>query len=207
MKFVLSKKLAIIGGAAAALLIAGAPALADSLTRSAQDTATQVAARAAAASDCHFFSATNSSVQRRVLTNNTPFVNTSTNWTDVACGSTSVTVPRGRSALAVVKVDAEVTCTTTNAADSQWCQGRVLINGLEGQPTAPEPDSFAWSNSQVDPNAWESNAFSRTAYLSCPANSNTTVCTFPVKVQVRNHGTGLTNRVDDATYDMSLTYF
>lgn len=209
MKFVMSKKLAA-GLGLVALLGLGGPVLAESLGQTPQDSAVKpdVAAVAAASPDCHFFSATNASVQHRVSTNNTPGFYTSTAWNDLKCGTFNVTVPRGKSALAVVKVDGEVTCTAASTSDTQWCQGRVLINGAEGQPTAPEPDSFAWSNSQTDPAAWESNAFSRTAYLRCPRLATTAApCTFPIKVQVKNHGSGLNNRVDDATVDANLTYF
>jgi hypothetical protein len=213
MRISLIKKLAATLGLASLVALGGGSVLAESLTQSqsAQDSPAKLdaAAVAAATPDCHFFSATNTATQRRVSTNNTPGFYTSTAWTDLRCGTFNVTVPRGKSALVVVKTDAEVTCTTSDPANDQWCQGRVLINGAEGQPSAPEPDSFAWANSQVDPNAWESNAFSRTAYLRCPkeAGANARACTFPVKVQVKNHAAGLTFRVDDATVDASLTYF
>lgn len=208
MKLKLSKK--IIAGVAVAstLMFGGGAVLAESIQQNGQDSFAKLdaAAIAAAAPDCTFFSATNSATQRRVYTNNTPFLNASTSWTDLACGTFSVTVPRGKSALAVVKVDSEVTCTTPTA-NTQWCQGRVLLNGAEGKPNAPEGDSFSWANSQTDASAWESNAFSRTAYLRCPSTSTTAVCTFPVKVQVKNHATGLNFRADDTTVDASLTYF
>jgi hypothetical protein len=212
--FSIKKKLALAAGAVSLLLFGSGTVLAESLLQNGQDApAKQDAAAVAAANpDCHLFSATNSAGQRRVSTNNTPGFYTATSWTDLKCGTFNVTVPAGKSALVVVKTDAEVTCTTASAADSQWCQGRVLINGAEGQPTAPEPDSFSWSNSQTDSSAWESNAFSRTAYLRCPSGAvgavlASKVCTFPIKVQVKNHAAGLNFRVDDATVDASLTYF
>ena len=220
MKFTIKRKVAAAIGAVSLLLFGGGTVLAESvLKHSAQDANVKLdaAAIAAAAPDCHFFSATNGAVQRRVSTNNTPGFYTATAWTDLACGTFDVTVPRGKSALVVVKTDAEVTCTTGDDANDQWCQGRVLIGPNEGQPNAPEPDSFAWSNSQTDPNAWESNAFSRTEYLRCPREGNhdpqtgatagNKPCTFPIKVQVKNHAADLNFRVDDATVDASLTYF
>ncbi len=211
MKFKLPKQLMVAAGVIGALALVATPVVASTFGQSAQDTAAQSDTKAIAAlatPDCSFFSATNSATQNRVYTNNTAgFYVNSAAWADLACGTFNVTVPRGRSALAVVKVDGEVTCTAAVATDSQWCQGRVLLNGVEGKPNAPEPDSFAWANSQVDPNAWESNAFTRTGYLRCPSTVTTTVCTFPVKVQVKNHAAGLNFRVDDATVDARLTYF
>jgi hypothetical protein len=212
MKISINKKAWAGVGLAGMLLLGGAPVLASSIAENAQDAANKQldagAIAALATPDCTFFSATNASVQTRVRTNNTPgFYTNSAAWADLACGSFSVTVPRGKSALAVVKTDAEVTCTAAAATDGQWCQGRVLINNVEGKPNAPEGDSFSWSNSQTDASAWESNAFSRTAYLRCPATTTTAVCTFPVKVQVKNHAAGLNFRVDDATVHAELTYF
>jgi hypothetical protein len=211
MKLSLRQKIAATAGLVGALALGIAvPTLANGTGQSAQDAARADAKATAALAtpDCRFFSATNTATQNRVYTNNTPgsYFNSAA-WADLTCGSFSVTVPRGKSALAVVKTDAEVTCTTANANDFQWCQGRVLFNGAEGQPNAPEGDSFAWANSQTDPNAWESNAFTRTAYLRCPSTSPTSVCTFPVKVQVKNHAAGLNFRVDDSTVDARLTYF
>ena len=108
MKIIISKKLAAVGGALLGAMLVATPVLADNLlVKDAQDAARPGAVAAAPnlTPDCHFFSATNSATQRRVLTNNTPFVNTSTAWTDLPCGSTTVTVPRGHSALAVVKAE------------------------------------------------------------------------------------------------------
>ncbi len=208
MSLTLSKKIAAAAALVGVLIFGASPVLADTLALSAQDSQTDAKAIAALATpDCTLFSATNSATQNRVYTNNTPGFYTSTSWVDLDCGTFSVTVPRGKSALVVVKTDAEVTCTTGDATNNQWCQGRVLIDGAEGQPTAPEPDSFAWANSQTDPNAWESNAFSRTAYLKCPKKHQAGPCTFPIKVQVQNHGPNLNFRVDDSTVDARLTYF
>ncbi|HVQ44919.1 MAG TPA: hypothetical protein VMT30_08260 [Candidatus Saccharimonadia bacterium] len=209
MKFTLKRKLVAGVGLAGLLVLGGGPVLAETQAQSAQDGFKKLDAAAVAAAnpDCRFFSATNAAVQRRAYTNNTPTAYTTTDWVNLQCGSFTVTVPRGKSALAVVKVDGEVTCTNSAAANNQWCEGRVLINGAEGQPSAPEPDSFAWSNSQVDPNAWESNAFTRTAYLRCSPNTREAVCTYFVRAQVKNHASGLNFRLDDTTVDANLTYF
>jgi hypothetical protein len=132
---------------------------------------------------------------------------TSTTYTTLGCGSFGVTVPRGRRALVTVTVDAEVTCTGTDpAVASQWCLGRVVIGGVEGQPSAPEPDSFAWAQSSADAAAWESAAFQRSRLVVCPATYPATVCSFGVTAQVRNHAAGLAFRVDDLTVHADLLY-
>jgi len=107
----------------------------------------------------------------------------------------------------VVRVDAEVIC-TEQTATTQWCMGRVLFgaSGVEGQPNAPEPDSFSWAHSTTDIGEWESNSFTRSHTLSCP-DTHEGPCFFGVKVQVRNHADGLNFRVDDSTVDADLTYY
>jgi hypothetical protein len=186
--------------AAAAVAVPAASAIGAASPQSRQDTA----AATATTSSCTGFSATNSAVQTRVVTTSTPTFYTSTSWTNLACGSTTVTVPRGRSALVVVSVDGEVTCT---GAGGQWCLGRVLIAGAEGYPTAPEPDSFSWANSEPNANQWESNAFTRTRALSCPSSSTAASCTFAIVTQVRNHAANLNFRVDDSTVRAQVTYY
>jgi len=164
-------------------------------------------AAVAAAPVCAGFSATNAALQTRDLTTNTPEFFTSTGWTTLGCGSYAVTVPRGRVGLVVVKVDAEVTCTGSDpAVASQWCLGRVLIGGVEGQPSAPEPDSFAWAQSSPDSSAWESAAFTRARTMTCPSTHPATTCSYLVQAQVRNHAAGLNFRVDDTSVHTQVTY-
>lgn len=188
---------------ATAAIAVPAVAMGTATPHSRQDTLT-LTRPAAAAPACTSFAAGNAAEQTRVVTNNTAGFYTSTAWTNLACGSTVVTVPRGRRALLVVHVDAEVLCT---GADGQWCQGRVLIAGVEGQPSAPEPDSFSWANSELNANQWESNAFTRTRLLGCPARYPRASCTFTVVTQVRNHAADLNFRVDDSTVHAHATFF
>ena len=211
MRISIHKKLALFAGVLGMFVLSGSSVFAaTNIAKNGQDAAnakldlkSQVAG---AAPDCKFFSATNAAVQRRVYTNNTATNYTNTDWQNMQCGSFSVSVPRGKSALVVVKTDAEVSCTVATS-DSQWCQGRVLIDNAEGMPNAPEPDSFSWANSQTDPSAWESNAFTRTAQVRCPADNKDALCTYMVRAQVKNHAPNMTFRVDDSTVDASVTYF
>ena len=157
----------------------------------------------AAAPVCQTFAAANTALQTRVVTSSDATIYTSTAWTNLACGATVITAPRGRSVLVVAQVDAEVTCT---GADGQWCLGRVLVGNAAGSPAAPEPDSFSWANSEPNATQWESNAFTRTRDLTCPRNFALATCTWRIVAQVRNHATGLTLRVDDSTLHVTGTY-
>jgi len=156
-----------------------------------------------AAPVCTSFFASNVLGQRRVVTGNNPGIYTSTAFVPMDCGTTFVSVPRGKRALIVTRVDGEVTCTGTAG---QWCIGRVLLRGIEGRPNAPEPDSFAWAKSNPDATDWESNSFTRTGVVG-PCNTTGTACAIAIQVQVRNHAAGLSFRVDDTTVDVDVTYF
>lgn len=168
-------------GAAAAPVTAAAPI--------------RAAVAAGPAAECLGFTA--ASPQTRVVTDDFARVAGSTTWTTLPCGGTAVSVPRGRSAVIVAHVDAEVSC---QGPAGQWCQGRVLIGGVEGEPNAPEPDSFAWATARADLNQWEANAFTRTRRVTCPRTASTTApCRVTVVVQVRTHAAGMLMRIDDRT--------
>jgi len=162
----------------------------------------QAAPTAVTAPVCATFAAANAAGQRRVVTNNSPGLYVNTAYAPMDCGTTTIRLPYARRALFVTRVDAEVTCT---GLAGQWCLGRVLYRGVEGQPNAPEPDSFAWAKSNPDAADWESNSFTRTGVVG-PC-SLLTGCAVVVQVQVRNHAAGLLFRVDDSTVDVDVTYF
>lgn len=164
----------------------------------------------AAAATCMFpVNSTNSALQTKTVTSRDPRYYTATSWTNLECGQLTVTVPRGRSAGLVVRTDAEVTCTELGSANrTEWCEGRVLVNGVGGEPAAQELDgSFAWAQSSLDAGAWESNSFTRSRTLRCPVVSTTVLpCAYSVNVQVKTHASGLNFRVDDSTVEAQLTY-
>lgn len=164
----------------------------------------------AAAATCMFpVDATNAMLQTKTVTSRDARYYNTTAWTDLECGQLTVTVPRGRTGDVVIRTDAEVTCTELGSADrTEWCEGRVLVNGVEAEPAPQEVDgSFAWAQSSLDAGAWESNSFTRSASLRCPLiSTNLLPCSFKVNVQVKNHNNNLNFRVDDSTVEAQLTY-
>lgn len=160
--------------------------------------AVRPAAAAGPGPECLAFAAT--SPQTRVVTDDFARTSAATAFTTLPCGTTTVTVARGRTALIVAHVDAEVSC--RGPAD-QWCLGRVLIGGVEGEPNAPEPDSFAWATARADLNQWEANTFTRTRRFTCSSLSPST-CVVSVITQVRTHAAGMTMRVDDRTLHVQV---
>lgn len=150
---------------------------------------------------------TNMALQTKTVTSSTARFKTDTAWSDLECGQLTVSVPRGMRGGLVVRTDAEVTCTGPATDETQWCQGRVLVNGLDAFPRAFESDgSFAWAQSSPDVGAWESNSFTRSTTLTCPQGTSNDPCTWAVTVQVRTHADGLNFRIDDSTVEAQLTY-
>ena len=189
-----------------ALLLAAALAVAvpTIAVAASQDQQTPAAPAAALAPVCGNIYATNAAVQNVVRYTSDPATYTSTSYVNAACGNTTISVPRGRRALVIVDVDAEVECT---GPAGQWCLGRVLIGGVEAAPTAPEPSSLAWAHSDPSSTAWEANGFKRMRHVSCPATYPLARCNYAVVTQVRNHAAGLSFWVDDLTVHASLTYW
>ncbi|HEU5187836.1 MAG TPA: hypothetical protein VFT87_05025 [Candidatus Saccharimonadales bacterium] len=151
--------------------------------------------------------ATNAALQTKVVTSSTPRFKSDTAWSNLECGALTVTVPPGMRGGMVVRTDAEVTCTGPAPDTTQWCLGRVLVNGVEAFPRELELDgSFAWAQSSTDFGAWESNSFTRSMTLNCPSSANEP-CAWQVQVQVRNHMDDLSFRVDGSTVEAQLTYY
>ena len=204
------KIIAVTGGLLLAMVLllpaagSAAPGAASQGTAGRPVTATARVLPAAAlgpAAECLAF--TGNSPQTREVTDDFARTASSTVFTTLPCGSTAVSVPRGRSAVIVAKVDAEVSC---QGPAGQWCIGRVLIGGVEGEPNAPEPDSFAWATARADLNQWESNAFTRTRRVTCPRSIVTTApCRVTVVTQVRTHAAEMLMRIDDRTLDVLVS--
>ncbi|MGH7196780.1 MAG: hypothetical protein ACREGJ_03385 [Candidatus Saccharimonadales bacterium] len=163
----------------------------------------QAGVSAAAADVCVRYLNLNAAGRVYVSTYAEPRTYTSTSWTNVKCGGTTVAVPRGRQALLDVSVDAEVDC---NGTSGQWCQGRVVVSGVEADPVAAEPSSFSWDSSSSAVNEWGAHGFSRYARASCPSNNSSAYCYYRLYVQTRNHASGMSLWLDDLTVDVEVLY-
>lgn len=198
--------IAAIAAMAVALLGLPAAAVGPSSNGPADPQVPGRAALAAAAATCEWpVNATNSALQTKTVTSSTARYKSDTAWGNLECGALTVTVPPGMRGGLVVSTDAEVTCTGTDPDLTEWCLGRVLVNGVEAFPRELEADgSFSWAQSSTDIGAWESAAFSRSTTLTCAGN---VTCSWNVQVQVRNHAEGLSFRIDGSTVEAQLTYY
>src|SRR4051794_13715508 len=133
---------------------------------------------AAAATTGH----TGTSITRvSILTQNAAALYTGTAWTTVG----SVGVFAGPGQFIDARFTAETAC---YGANSGWCSVRILVDGLEAEPTVGT--DFAFDDAGIA-SGWESHSVERVRTV-------TTSGTHTVTVQATEIG-GLTNRLDDWT--------
>lgn len=116
---------------------------------------------------------------KRVVTNTRPQTTSSTSFIDLPGASTVVFVPPQTNVLIDVNFDAETRCSGGEQGQN-WCEARILINGVEGSPQASTypPDTFALDSTDGGTEtiaSWESHAFSRHYCLRNPRNAPLTV--------------------------------
>ena len=202
----MKRQLHIWAMAGLAAILLGVPAASATASSSAPKDPQVPGSVSVQAATCEWpVNATNSALQTKTITSSTARFKADTVWSNLECGALTVTVPPGMRGGLVVSTDAEVTCTGAAPDQTQWCLGRVLVNGIEAFPRELEIDgSFAWAQSSTDVGAWESNAFTRSTTLTC---ASTSPCSWNVQVQVRNHVDGLNFRIDGSTVQAQVTYY
>ncbi|GHE47003.1 hypothetical protein GCM10017673_56130 [Streptosporangium violaceochromogenes] len=134
--------------------------------------------------------------QVEVITNGTPQIIGGTTWTDLACGSATVQVPKGTVAHLTVWVNAEIRC--KGPGDSGWCGGRILVDGQSLRPGNEDgKGDFAWDTAEPGAWRWHSGSMIRAGVVRCPADNATANCDKKVTVQVVSPNTNTDFWVDD----------
>lgn len=67
---------------------------------------------------------------------------TTTTWTDFPGAATTITVPSNQQALILVRFSGESSCAATSSEGTGYCSVRVLVNGVEAEPS--DGDLFAF---------------------------------------------------------------
>ena len=141
---------------------------------------------AAAEPTCRRLSAANTAGQDILVGTGNPKTYTGTAWQNVACTETTFRLANGERAMVVSNFNAESDCYGTTTTGGQWCQARALLNGLEGYPLAPEPDSFAFDGIHGGVNNWQANSMQRAWEVRCLTVNG---CQYRFAVQTRMHDT------------------
>jgi hypothetical protein len=139
----------------------------------------------AAEPTCSRLSAANASAQEIFLSTGNPKTYSGTAWQDVTCTATTFKLKYGQRALISSTFNAEADC---NGVNGQWCKTRALLSGAEGQPLAPEGDSFAFDSAAPGASAvggtanWQAHSMNRAWERTC---WTTTGCTYRFVVQTQ----------------------
>ncbi|HKS98712.1 MAG TPA: hypothetical protein VJT31_04205 [Rugosimonospora sp.] len=160
---------------------------------------------------CLMYQQMNSVEQKYRKTNNnfTEYFGTSvgTGYFNVACGSLSFTVPRGKQALVDLSAVAELDCQGP-AGGNTWCEGRFLINNtpVPTPDNTGRSDTFAWDSGNGGAYDWQANSLEQEYVAKCPTSSTTTTpCTYKVQLQSRLDNGATYLWVDDLTVRVDVT--
>ncbi len=144
--------------------------------------------------------------QNRSVFTDTDQVLTNTDWADAGCGAphefagtaapfVNGSILPGQQATVTVTASGETLCMGTSG---QWCEARILLNGVDMDPT---PDTFVWVAPTTNPSDWSSHSFSRVKVVSCPLTVpgplglpllNLTPCPIgQIQLQTKEHGSTL----------------
>lgn len=155
-----------------------------------QKAATLAPAAAAAAPVCKRQSAANTAGQDIFLSSGNYKTYTGTAWQDVDCSSTTFRLKYGERALVAADFTAEADCVGSSPTNGQWCETRMLLNGAEGSPLAPESDSFAFDSVAGGSYNWEAHAMNRAWEVRCGATAG---CQYKFAVQTKMHNSTVTS--------------
>lgn len=152
-----------------------------------------VVAPAIADPDVHVFNA-GAHFFKRVLTSTKPQTIMSEVFIPLAGAKTVITVQPGTAVLVNVGFTAESRCSEFGSVEPNWCETRVLIDGVEAAPAASSfpADTYAFDSTNAGSdgtNSWESHAMDR---HRCIVNNTPTFMSVPVQVEwkVTNFGGG-----------------
>jgi hypothetical protein len=142
-----------------------------------------------AALSCSRQSAANAAGQDIFLSTANPRTYSGTAWTDVECTGTTFRLKAGERALVVANISAETDCNGSTPTNGQWCEGRALLNGVEGRPVAAEPDSFAFDSVAGGASNWQAHSFQRGWEVRCGLANG---CQYKFVAQTKMHNTTVT---------------
>ena len=123
---------------------------------------------------------------KQALTSTKPRVISSEKFVTLPGSKTRVMIPAGKDALVNLAFTAESRCNEPGSAAPDWCEVRILVDGVEASPQASSfaPDTYAFDSTDGGTesiSSWESHAMDR---HHCVFNSKSdTAKAVPVEVQ------------------------
>ncbi|RLT92184.1 hypothetical protein [Ketobacter sp.] len=123
---------------------------------------------------------------KQALTSTKPRVISSEKFVTLPGSKSRVVIPAGKDALVNLSFSAESRCNEPGSAAPDWCEVRILVDGVEASPQASSfaPDTYAFDSTDGGTESdasWESHAMDR---HHCVFNSDSkTSKAVPVEVQ------------------------
>ncbi|MBA57122.1 MAG: hypothetical protein CMK89_21960 [Pseudomonadales bacterium] len=123
---------------------------------------------------------------KQALTSTKPRVTSSEKFVTLPGSKSRVVIPAGKNALVNLAFTAESRCNEPGSAAPDWCEVRILVDGVEASPQASSfpPDTYAFDSTDGGTesiSSWESHAMDR---HHCVFNSKSdTAKAVPVEVQ------------------------
>jgi hypothetical protein len=148
---------------------------------------------------------------KRAITSTKPRIITSDKFVPLPGARTNIMVPPGKNVMVNVAFSAESSCSESDSTAPNWCEVRIMVDGVEAAPAASSfpPDTYAFDstdNSTENLSSWESHAMDR---HKCIYNSASHVAkSVPINVdwKVTNFDGGVAPRfwLDDWSLTIEL---
>jgi hypothetical protein len=121
---------------------------------------------------------------KRAITSTKPRITSSEKFIPLPGATTNITIPPGKAALVNVAFTAESACSEPGSPAPDWCEVRIMVDGVEAAPAASTfaPDTYAFDSTDrgSESNAsWESHALDR---HKCVYNKSDTAKVVPINV-------------------------
>ena len=123
---------------------------------------------------------------KQAITSTKPRITSTEEFLTLPGTLTKITIPAGKNALVNLAFTAESRCNEPGSSAPDWCEVRILVDGVEASPQASSfaPDTYAFDSTDGGTesiSSWESHAMDR---HHCVYNSTSKVArTVPVEVQ------------------------
>ncbi|OZG73067.1 hypothetical protein BTA51_11250 [Hahella sp. CCB-MM4] len=133
---------------------------------------------------------------KRAITSTKPQTTTSEKFIPLPGAATKIAVPAGKNVLVNLAFTAESRCNELNSVAQDWCEVRIMVDGMEASPAASSfpPDTYAFDSTDSGSEttaSWESHAMDRHMCIMNSQGDTTKVVPIEVDWKVTNFDGGV----------------
>ncbi len=148
---------------------------------------------------------------KQALTSTKPRIVSSTKFVPLPGAKTRIVVPAGKDVLVNVAFTAESRCDEPGSVAPDWCEMRILVDGVEAAPQASSfpPDTYAFDSTDMGTEtiaSWESHAMDRHKCVFNRKGETNKVVPVEVEWRVTNFDGGVAPNfwLDDWSFTVEL---